>query len=1123
MESRSEPPETRGRAESFRALSDLLRWAYGTSPKPFDPPSTQGDPDGDRSNPGGLGFDATQWEEKSTPRFAAPGERLGRFTIGTELGRGGFGIVYLAVDTRLGREVALKLPRPDRVQNAAIWGRFAREARLAAGLDHEAIVPVLDAGLIDGTFYLATAYQRGEPLSRWITRFPEGVSARVATTLMERLAAGLAYAHGHGVLHRDLKPGNVLMVSAGGRSVGDGESAPIPRITDFGLGTYSDVEDTGTLTGFWLGTPPYMAPEQVLPDRGPVDARADVYALGAIFYELLTGRPIYDCQTIWALSVQLSRGEPPVHPRHFRRDVPRDLETICLKCLDHAPERRYGSAAELHADLSRFLQGVPVLARPRPAWARLGLWARRNPGRAGLLGGIVAAVLLVAGLVTWHQASLSASNNRLNLANRELESTVATLKSTMDNLRATELAKRRTSYAADLQLAAREIEAGQVALAQSTLRQQCPTPEQDDVRDFTWRLLWKRATRPYKIAPLYDFSWWKTKAGGALPTRKQIDRLLSGQVVLDPRAISSNSLGETSLYNGGFSRFFILDDRGQDLKSLWRDDGKRELALDLPRARPSLGLDGRTLALSDFDWIALSGEAPPLKVSRLDPATGDPADASTAQPRVVEVPAALAMNFSGDGRTLALQAHTPEGPLVPIFYDLESGRGASFPSQAFDPEIGKKLPGQANMRDRGLTTRMVLSADGRLAARTDWSPRVCVFDTATGKTRWVLDAKKFGEGIMVNCLAFSPDGKGLVTGDTGGDVRVWSVADGALRARFPSNLGFVRVVGWYPDARTVAIIAGGEDAIRFWEYHPEPPPPDTMHHGSEVWDLAFLDGGTILASAGDDHRIRLWDALRSKPLQVIEDRGILVSTLAAEGRGGQMYSGDYSGRIRVHTLKNGTLSKAASLTLPRLEGNPIRAMARSPDGRYLAASGTSTDVWIRDTVEGRDRSLSPPHRNNIYAMAFSPDGRTLAVGSDNKTITLWELPGFILRATIPTLGEIACLAFASDSDRFAGGDSEGRIQFWRRSSQALDGTVERGTETGGVWDIAFSPDGLTLASGGDDGTVRLWDPASKRELAKLTGHARKVHAVAFSPDGLMLASADFAGVILIHRAAKAED
>src|SRR5262249_46137844 len=206
------------------------------------------------------------------PELSA-GEALGRFHIEGELGRGGFGVVYRATDTHLGRTVALKVPRPDRVQTVALWDRFAREARLAARLDHDAIVPVLDAGVLDGVFVLVAAYQEGEPLSRWLaTRHPAGMPPRVASSRALRLTRGLDHAHGQGVLHRDLKPSNVLMVVAPGVPQGW-----LPRITDFGLGTLRDEAEGTTLTGFWQGSPPYMAPEQVLTDLGRVDARSDVY------------------------------------------------------------------------------------------------------------------------------------------------------------------------------------------------------------------------------------------------------------------------------------------------------------------------------------------------------------------------------------------------------------------------------------------------------------------------------------------------------------------------------------------------------------------------------------------------------------------------------------------------------------------------------------------------------------------------------------------------------------------------------------------------------------------------------------------------------------------------------
>ncbi len=1108
-------------AESFKAITELLRWAYGDRRERSDPPSTQGDSVSHASQKGPA-FDATQWDEKTSTAFTAPGMQLGRFTLGQELGRGGFGIVYLALDTRLGRDVALKVPRPDRVQNAAIWSRFAREARLAASLDHEAIVPVLDAGLIGETFYLATAFQNGEPLSHWLTQFPKGVPAREAAQLTARLASGLAYAHRQGVLHRDLKPSNVLMVApdelAEGRPEPNQRALPHPRITDFGLGTFHDEDESGTLTGFWLGTPPYMAPEQVLPDRGPADERADIYSLGAIFYELLTNRPIYSCGTIWELSVQLSRGEPPASPRQIRKEIPRDLETICLKCLDHSPDRRYASASALLDDLQRYLQGIPVLARPRPAWERLGLWIRRHPGRSGLIGGTVAVGLLIAGLIANHQAKLSASNNQLNLANRELKKIVATLEATMETLHNTELDKRHAAYAADLRLVDQELGAGRPELAQSILLRQRPAPGQADIREFAWRLLWARATRDYEVAPGRDFSWWNLQPLDFLPTAKQSAHLLSGEIRLSPRAIVSSGLGESARFDGHFKRFFIVGDDGLPMESLWLDDGHREIPLRLPPARSLVSPDGKTLALSNLEWVVSGSEAPALRPHPPDSNPTGPNAAAIASLRIVEIPACLGMNFSGDGRTLILQAHTPSSSILPILYDLESGRGTALGQQSYDPLIGLKIPGQVNMRDRGSQSKLVLSPDGRLAARTDWEPRVRVFDTQTGRDRWALDGKAFGSNSIPTCLAFSPDGKVLITGDSGGDVRVWDATNGEFRAKFPGNLGYISSVGWYPDARTAAILAGSEDAIRFWNYAPDPAPPDTLFHGVEVWDIAFLEGGTVLASAGDDHRIRYWNVSNARPLKALENLGSLVTSMADGGRDDhQLYWSNYTGQVGKSAIGGRAAKNEWVANPPLFHSATIRSLARSPDGRHLAAVSQPTSIWIRDTIEGTERIIETPHRGGLFVAAFSPDGRTLAVGGDDRSISIWNVPDLTRRAIIPTRGPVRCIAFSPDRSQFAAGDNEGRIQFWDARSMVLKSTVERGTETGGVWDLAFSPDGRTLASGGDDMTVRLWDAFSVRELLRLPGHSEKVHAVAFSPDGRTLASADFQGMILLHR------
>jgi hypothetical protein len=326
-------------------------------------------------------------------------DRLGRFRIDRELGRGGFGVVYLAFDPQLARAVALKVPRPDVLPTPQLRERFQQEARAAASLDHPNIVAVHETGEVDSVAYIAAAFVRGLSLAEWLANRPDGVPVRLAAALVAQLADGVEHAHRRGVLHRDLKPANVLV-----EFPADGD--PIPKIADFGLARTLGPADPGlTTTGAILGTPNYLAPEQADGRSRTVGLAVDVYGLGTILYELLTRRPPFTSDSALETLRQV-RWEDPVSPRRLRSQVPRDLETICLKCLEKAPSSRYASAADLAADVRRFLASEPIRARPPGTIGRATRWARRRPAVAALLAAVVAVTGLgVAGVAwQWHRA-----------------------------------------------------------------------------------------------------------------------------------------------------------------------------------------------------------------------------------------------------------------------------------------------------------------------------------------------------------------------------------------------------------------------------------------------------------------------------------------------------------------------------------------------------------------------------------------------------------------------------------------------------------------------------------------------------------------------------------------------
>jgi serine/threonine-protein kinase len=305
------------------------------------------------------------------------------YEVEAVLGHGGMGVVYLARHLRLGRLVALKMALAGSSVGPNERERFRREAEAVAALRHPNVVQVYDIGDADGRPYFTMELMEGGSLARKLSGTPQPVQQ--AAALLATLAGAVQAAHEAGVVHRDLKPGNVLLTAEG-----------TPRVADFGLARRLDADERLTLSGAIIGTPSYMAPEQARGDRGAVGPRTDVYALGAILYECLTGRPPFHAGTAAATLQQVVAHEP-VAPRRLNPSVPRDLETVCLKCLHKQPERRYASAAALADDLRRFREGLPIQARPVGWGERFWRWGRHKPAAAALVAGSVLVALALIG------------------------------------------------------------------------------------------------------------------------------------------------------------------------------------------------------------------------------------------------------------------------------------------------------------------------------------------------------------------------------------------------------------------------------------------------------------------------------------------------------------------------------------------------------------------------------------------------------------------------------------------------------------------------------------------------------------------------------------------------------
>ncbi|WP_169978575.1 serine/threonine-protein kinase [Tautonia rosea] len=332
-------------------------------------------------------------DEQGLPRLSSG--RFGDYELIAMLGRGGMGVVYKARHLRLNRLVALKMLRSGAVATPAEQQRFRAEAETVAGLDHPHIVPIFEAGDVAGLPYFAMKYIEGQSLSARISRY-QGDPVSTAR-LLATVARAVDAAHRQGFLHRDLKPANIL-IDAKGK----------PYVTDFGLARRLDEEATAlTGSGAVLGTPSYMAPEQAAGSRQAVAEAADIYSLGAILYELLTGRPPFRAKTVLETLVQVLERDP-IPPRRIRPEVSQDLEQICLKCLEKEPRRRYATAEELARDLDCVIRGEVVESRDLGPWLRLRRWSRREPKLAfGLLG--LAAISALFGIDAWRTADQTSS------------------------------------------------------------------------------------------------------------------------------------------------------------------------------------------------------------------------------------------------------------------------------------------------------------------------------------------------------------------------------------------------------------------------------------------------------------------------------------------------------------------------------------------------------------------------------------------------------------------------------------------------------------------------------------------------------------------------------------------
>lgn len=1023
---------------------------------------------------------------------------FGRFRILGHLGTGGFGIVYLAEDSRLRRPVALKVPRPEIMLTTTWRERFLREARAVAQLSHPNIVPLFDSGEIGNWCFLVSAYCPGGTLGDWLKSQEALLPFKTAASLIATVADAVHHAHQRGILHRDLKPGNILLMPLVD-SVDPWPHFPfVPLITDFGLAKAiheiegSDGDAALTRSTAILGTPAYMAPEQAKGGGDGIGPATDVYALGAILYELLTGQPPFrgasHLETLQQIAIQ-----DPVLPSQRRAETPRDLEAICLKCLEKDASRRYPNAESLAEDLRRYLHDEPTHARPIGPVARLLKKSRRHPAQTGLAGiGAAMLVLVVAGL-WWRSHDLASHHEDLKAA-AQREDTLTEAAQKAKSL-AEEHGRRirLQTYATDLKLADGFARDNRWDLARDILRRHIPQPGSPDDRDFAWRFLWHRLENTINRNQKSSAIALAFSPDGQTLYVGDNQTVLQCFDVANRKAISTRQVASDLPYPLRW-QFSPKADR----VSVVSTDGKKtRLALFDTAAIRTLHrevIDAVGIPTSSFSpdgsrWAYCNADDPmQVTVAVLDLSTRAKV---TLPGKAGYRPVVVA--FAPDGATLAIVSQAVDG--------ASKGPVCQFAFHSFKTGTTTYVPADDEFRDPGA---LVWSPDGAWLACTRQTGNLVLWNARKQCHHKTLPLA----ALPVAGLSFSPDGKNLAVIDSTSrpesqTVRTFRVEDGKPNPAVFSSKEVVHGVAWSPVEDVVAII-GNDNDVDLW--NPLPAPSFRIlpgHQPAEAWSVAFSPDGKSLASVGDDWKLRHWDPYTGDRLELKEDHGSLVASVAWSSDGKFLATGSYDKNAIVYR------GQAPYEELHRLP-HPfrIRCLAVSPESNLLAVGSRDrkeSGIRLWDLQNGQATGTLEGHTNFLMSLAFSPDGRILGSASIDHTVRLWDPTTRKLLRTLPHQEQVFALAFSPDGRTLATGDRTGNVHFWDLGEGRLLASQQHHTSI--VRSLAYSPDGRTLASGSQDRTVRLWNPDLYQELLSLPPLTHEVNGVAFSADGAYLAAA----------------
>jgi WD40 repeat protein/tRNA A-37 threonylcarbamoyl transferase component Bud32 len=982
------------------------------------------------------------------------------FEILSELGRGGMGVVVQARHVKLNRVVALKM--------VLGWGdrkeliRFLAEAESVAAVRHPNVVQVYEYGELSGRPYMALEYLPGGTLDDRLKR--DGVlDAREAAALVGSIAAGVAAAHAEGIVHRDLKPGNVLF-DAGGE----------PKVADFGLAKKAFGEEL-TQTGAIMGTPAYMAPEQASGGSKFVGPQADVWALGVILFQCLSGRRPFMSERRDELLAQILTSDPEPLSSAVRK-LPRDIELICRKCLEKNPAERYATARELADDLSRFAAGEPISIRPTGLLEWTYKWAKRKPAVAALYAGMVAGAVLVAVTVVVALFARQAAQDRDAAVIAEGEA---------------DAAKKLAEEARDqLHLQNAALDKARAGEKEQRLAAEKARDGEKKAKDEVELEREKLAVVEYgRAMEVTHHEWQDNNVTAALS-------LLNGS---DPRhrgwewgyleRIVDSSLLTLKPYKGGGSASIFSPDGsfvlgcGLNIRVAILCDARTGIEL-LEFKKRIEGVDAVSFC-RDGSRVAIASQ---LTVKIWDGRTG------------TEI---LALK-DAPGRVSAVSM-SPDGLFVATAYAKTT--------TMWDARTGAEL---FTLNGHAHTVSAVsISPDGSRVLTGSGDETAKMWDAKTGAELFTLKGYKG----WVRAVTWSPDGSRIATGSDDKTVKVRDSKTGADLFALKGHKGSVNAVAWSPGGSRIAT-GSSDQTARVWDARTGDELLTLRGHTDLVTSVSFSSDGSRIATGSTDLTAKVWDARTGADSLILDGGMERVYAAAFSPDGTRVIIGGYNRYPNPNAKICDARTGAEVVGLKGHQGQ-VYAVSWSPDGSRVITGCYDHIARIWDARTGAELLTLKGHTKIVSVASFSPDGTKVLTASWDGTIKVWDaLNGEEVRSFKPHTDSVYAAKWSPDGSLVLSGSSDGTAKVWNASTGAVH-SIQRCAGFSNA--VSWSPKGPCVVTVGMDGKTKVWDARDGAELFTFKGQRHAGVSVAWSPDGSRVAiSCDDKSVKLFNSKTGAE-